>query len=302
MLADYVDSFIEHLKSGKSASELTLVSYRTDLKQFFTFLSLENQIDCDKIGNEQLNYQNVKRYLENMQRDGFSRATIARKLATIRSFVRFLCYSNVLPGNPIASVEIPKEDKPLPPVDPDDVDIILSAPNDSKASGMRDKAILELLYFSKLRISEIVNINVMDIELKRKSIKVRNKSDREKVISLGKRVQATLKKYLEHARPALTAGSDKQEEALFISKNGSRLTVRAIRGIINKYIERIASDRKMNVQSLRFSVAAQFISGGVDVKAVQEIFGLARVSVSLLYSQVDKERRLKQRTELLNRG
>ncbi len=301
MIIDYVDGFIQNLKSSKNASDLTLVSYRTDLKQFFTFLTLENQIDARSISNEHINYKSVKKYLDGIQRDGFSRATMARKLATLRSFVRFLCCQNVMPGNPIASVEVPKSDKAVSTIDLENIEVILSAPNEAKAAGMRDKTILELLYYTRLRISEVVSIDLDDIDLKKRLVRVRGKGDREKHFSMGKQVQASVGKYLEHARPALASDASKNEGALFVSKNGVRLTVRAVRGIINKYIDRIAAERKTSSQALRFSVASQFILGGADIKTVQEMFGLARVSVSHLYMQIDKERLTQQHEEIFNR-
>lgn len=290
MLGDHIDGFIEHLKSSGKTSELTLISYRTDLKQFLTYLSLDLQMDGAAIEIGQLNYGNVKRYLLNMQESGFSRATLARKHATIRSFVRYLCFNNVLPGNPIASVQLPERPSAARDVDINNIEALLSAPNENKAAGMRDKTIIELLYFCRLRIMEVAGINLDDVDLKKKVIRICRHGERERLVGAGKRVRSSIKKYVEHARPPLSRGSGPGEEALFISKNGSRLTARAIRSIINKYIERIAAEHETNAQTLRFAVASQFVKGGTDMKAVQEIFGLGRAAAGHLYSQMDQER------------
>lgn len=302
MLGDHIDGFIEHLKASRKASELTLISYRTDLTQFLNYLALNLQVESALVGTAEINHRNVKNYLARMQENGFSRATMARKHATIRSFVRYLCYADVLPGNPIASIKLPEDAVKLGQGDIHSVELLLGAPNSAKAAGMRDRTIMELLYFCRLRIVEVSGLNLADLDLKKKIIWIGRGGDRERCVGAGKRLRANIKKYIENARPLLAKSNGQSEEALFLSKNGSRLTARAIRSIINKYIEQQALELEMNEQKIRLAVAGQFAKSGADIKAVQEIFSLGRTAAGHLYSQIEQEEASSIYSQAFNRG
>jgi integrase/recombinase XerC len=154
MIFYQVDYFIEHLRVEKSASRLTLVSYRSDLLQFFTFVAQNNKVAIENVSEELLNHKAVREYLTHLQGKGLSRSSMARKLAALRSFVRFLCRENIIQHNPIAAVSTPRQDKKLPRfLYPLEIELLLNAPDTSQVLGKRDRALLELAYATGLRVS-----------------------------------------------------------------------------------------------------------------------------------------------------
>lgn len=291
MLFQYIDEFLTHLRIEKSASKLTLVSYRTDLDQFFAFLAQRYRIRCEEVPVEYLNHRNVRDYLANLQDSGMSRSTMARKLAALRSFVRYLCRENILPSNPIASVSTPRQEKRLPRfLYPAEVNMLLAAPDSNKTSGMRDRAILETLYAGGMRVSELVGMNIVDINFEEDYIKLRGKGDKERIAPLGTKAKEAVQEYMEYSRPVLLAKGDKAEEALFLNKFGGRLSARSIRNIINKYVDEIALTQKVSPHTLRHTFATDLLNGGADLRSVQELLGHVRLSTTQIYTHLTKEK------------
>jgi integrase/recombinase XerC len=187
MLFQHVEGFLDYLRVEKSASALTLVSYRTDLGQLFSFLAGRYSVSCDEITTDLINHKSVREYLAQMQEQGMSRSTMARKLAALRSFVRYLCRENILPNNPIAAVSTPKQDKRLPKfLYPLEIQILMDAPDTRKPLGLRDKAILETLYAAGLRVSELVGLNLNDVFFDEELIKVYGTSKAHNYIAIMK--------------------------------------------------------------------------------------------------------------------
>jgi integrase/recombinase XerC len=291
MLSRYIEEFLNHLRVEKSASQLTLVSYKTDLEQFFDFLAEYCQVDRNEISTACLNHRAVREYISKLQNNHFSRSTIARKLASLRSYVKYLCRENILEGNPIASVSTPKQTKKLPRfLYPIEVNLLMEAPDKGKAAGIRDKAILETLYAAGVRVSELVGINLSDLELNEQWIRIRGKGNKERLAPLGKNSKAAISDYLLKGRPYLLAGSNEASEALFLNKFGTRISVRSIRNIINKYVDQLALTQKVSPHTLRHSFATHMLNGGADLRAVQELLGHVKLSTTQIYTHVTKDR------------
>lgn len=287
MLFQHVEGFLDHLRVEKSASALTLISYRTDLVQFFTFLSRHFSVPRDDISIELLNHKSVRDYLAEMQEDGMSRATMARKLAALRSFVRYLCRENVLKGNPIAAVSTPKQDKRLPKfLYPLEIQMLMEAPDLSKPVGLRDKAILETLYAAGLRVSELVGVNLNDIYFDEELVKVRGKGSKERIVPLGSSARSSILCYIQNGRPHMQKGP---EEALFLNKFGTRLSERSIRNILNKYVEDVAINQKISPHTLRHTFATHLLNAGADLRSVQELLGHVKLSTTQIYTHLTRE-------------
>jgi integrase/recombinase XerC len=291
MLAQHIDGFLTHLRVEKSASPLTLISYKTDLNQFFEFMAKSNDIALKEIPLDLLNNRTVRGYISQLQKHDLSRSTIARKMAALRSFVRYLCRENILAGNPIANISTPKQEKRLPRfLYPIETELLIEAPDTSKASGLRDRAILETLYAAGVRVSELVGINLADLDLDEMWIRIRGKGGKERLAPLGRRAQTSLRQYLERGRPHLNHGKEAAPEALFLNKSGSRLSVRSIRNIINKYVEQLALNQKVSPHTLRHSFATHLLNGGADLRAVQELLGHVKLSTTQIYTHLTKDR------------
>jgi integrase/recombinase XerC len=290
MLFQHVDNFINHLRVEKSASALTLVSYRTDLYQFFDFLADEYHINREEIGEDLLNHRIVREYLTKLQGNGMRRSTMARKLATLRSFVRYLCRENILEGNPIANVSTPKQEKRLPRfLYPAEINLLLGAPDASKPIGLRDKAILETLYAAGMRVSELVALNLSDLDWDEEFLKLRGKGNKERIAPFGRKARATLEDYITNGRPCFVAGNH-TTDALFLNRFGKRLTGRSIRNIINKYVDEIAINQRVSPHTLRHSFATHLLDGGADLRSVQELLGHVKLSTTQIYTHLTKER------------
>lgn len=291
MLHQHVDGFLDHLRVEKSASQLTLISYKTDLTQFFSFLANHCQVQPDQIPLDCLNHRNVREYISFMQNHDLSRSTMARKLASLRSYVRYMCRENVLAGNPIANVATPKQAKRLPRfLYPMETKLLMDAPDISKPAGMRDKAILETLYAAGVRVSELVGINIADLDMAEKWIKIRGKGGRERLAPLGSQAEQAIQNYIRQGRPRLLAHASAITDALFLNKFGQRLSVRSIRNITNKYVEQIALNQKVSPHTLRHTFATHLLNGGADLRSVQELLGHVKLSTTQIYTHLTKDR------------
>ncbi len=290
MLFAQVDYFLEHLRVEKSASRMTLISYKSDLTQCFSFLARNNGVTVDKLAGEALNHKSVREYLSYLQQQGLSRATMARKLAALRSFVKYLCRENILPGNPIAAVSTPRQDKKLPRfLYPLEVELLMNAPDISLPAGKRDRALLETLYATGLRVSELVGIDVNDLNWDEELVKVRGKGNKERIVPIGRQAKQALKAYINESRLLLARKNENPNTALFLNKYGQRLSQRSVRNIINKYVEEIALNQKISPHTLRHSFATHMLNNGADLRSVQELLGHVKLSTTQIYTHLTRD-------------
>lgn len=291
MLFIHIEDFLNHLRIEKNASNLTIISYRTDLHQFFDFLAQIYQMPAEKISTEILNHKAVREYLASMQDEGLSRATMARKLASLRSFVKFLCRENILTGNPIATVTTPRQEKRLPRfLYPEDIEALLNAPDVSKPLGKRDQAILETLYGTGVRVSELEGMDVSSLNSDDDFARVKGKGNKERLVPIGSKARQALDRYLKNGRPFLKGKNLSQEEALFLNKFGTRLSARSIRNIVNKYVKQVALNQKVSPHTLRHTFATHLLNAGADLRSVQELLGHVKLSTTQIYTHVTRDK------------
>jgi integrase/recombinase XerC len=290
MLFNHIDGFLDHMRVERSASSLTLISYRSDLTQFFSFVADKYDTPQEEISSELFNHKSVREFLAHLQQEGLSRATMARKLAALRSFVRYLCRENVLPGNPIAAVATPKQDKKLPRfLYPVEMEMLLAAPDIKSNAGKRNKAILETLYATGIRVSELVGIDLKDVDLDNAIVKVEGKGKKERIVPLGRKAREALTVYINEARDSFARKASEGSNALFLNKYGKRLSARSIRNILNKYVEEIALSQKVNPHMLRHSFATHLLNNGADLRSVQELLGHVKLSTTQIYTHLTRE-------------
>lgn len=290
MLFTYVDGFLEHLRVEKSASRMTLVSYKSDLNQCFAFLADNYGVAIKNVNSDCLNHKSIREYLSYLQQRGLSRATISRKLAALRSFVKYLCRENVLPNNPIAAVSTPRQDKKLPRfLYPVEVEMLLNAPDKSTPAGKRDIAILEVLYACGLRVSELVGADLDDLNWDEELVKVRGKGNKERIVPIGKQAQAALQGYIGQGRPVLAKKASTANQAIFLNKSGQRISQRSIRNIIDKYMEEIAVNQSISPHTLRHSFATHMLNNGADLRSVQELLGHIKLSTTQIYTHLTRD-------------
>ncbi|MEQ8200164.1 MAG: tyrosine recombinase XerC [Syntrophomonadaceae bacterium] len=291
LLADQIPGFLAYLRVEKSASPLTLIGYHTDLDQFLDFLAGFCGMEKSALPATGVTNRSAREYIAQMYNHDLSRATIARKMASLRSFVKYLCRENLLAGNPIVSVSTPRQEKRLPRfLYPMEIRMLIEAPDTSTPSGLRDKAILETLYASGVRVSELVGINMDDLDMKEGWIMILGKGRKQRLAPMGVKCRRAIAAYLDKGRPILLARGSHNDPALFLNKAGRRLTARSIRNIINKYVEQLAMHQKVTPHTLRHTFATHLLNNGADLRSVQELLGHVKLSTTQIYTHVTKDR------------
>ncbi len=282
-----LNKFLFYLEVEKNASPLTIQAYRSNLMAFIEFTAKEQDRKPQDVDLLCVDVLILRRYLSFLQQQGLVKSSISRHLSAIRSFFRFLCREDIMENNPAALIATPKKDKKLPKfLYYDEVEALLEAPDDTLL-GLRDKALLEIAYGGGLRVSELVSINVGDVDGSVGYVRVMGKGSKERIVPLGKPALKALNCYMEQRKVKVPLIKG---EAVFLNKAGTRLSDRAFRNIINKYVEQLASAKKVNPHMLRHSFATHLLEGGADLRSVQEFLGHETMSTTQIYTHITKNR------------
>lgn len=280
MIDRFIDKFLNYLKIEKNMSPHTVLNYSIDLRDFAIFLG--EAVDIDRI-----DYLTIRRFLAELKVKNYSKRTVARKLACLRSFFRFLYREGHVKTNPISGVSTPKLDKKLPVfLDEGEIAKLIEAPSKDDASGLRDKAILETLYSSGLRISELVGLNAEDVDFIGGVLKIFGKGRKERLVPIGDCALKAIRAYMGRRGPAC----DSSKKAVFLNKSGSRLTDRSVRRILDKYIRITSLKEDVSPHMLRHSFATHLLNRGADLRSVQELLGHMNLSTTQIYTHVTSER------------
>ena len=285
----YLDNFIVYLKVEKNASPRTQESYQSDIWQFTDFLAEELDVPGEHVTPKQVDHLVVRKYLALLQKKGLHRSTIARKLAGIRSFFRYLCREEIIVINPMLRISTPKLEKRLPEfLYEDEITLLLEAPDSGTPAGLRDKAILEVLYSSGLRVSELVGLDIADIDMEMEYVRAMGKGSKERVVPLGTYALRAVNRYLKEGRTLLQG--NQVTGALFLNRSGGRLTARSVRDIVAKYVKQVSIQRKISPHTLRHSFATHLLDRGADLRSVQELLGHVKMSTTQIYTHVTKQK------------
>lgn len=293
-MQEYIEQFEAHLKYERNVSPHTLRNYLSDLTQFYDHIAAP-----DKDGNRrhvdvrQLDNLTIREYLATLYEQKRKKTSIARKLATLRTFFKFLCREEVLKLNPARLVASPRLEKKLPvTLTVDDVIRFIEAPEADTALGKRDRCILELLYGTGMRVSELCGLNLDDIDYDHQSIRVRGKGRKERIVPFGSKALETLETYLGVRGELLAEASadDRAAMAVFLNYQGTRISTRSVGRMVDKYLKICADMRNISPHSLRHSFATHLLNAGADLRAIQELLGHARLSTTQKYTHVSHER------------
>jgi len=275
----YIDKFMTYLKIEKNYSNNTLVNYSADLKDFSIFISDK---DIQKI-----DYLDLRRYLAALRSKEHSRKTIARKLACLRSFFKFLYKEGYIKSNPAIGFSTPKIEKRLPIfLDVTEMTKLLEAPPSDSIAGLRDKAILETLYSTGIRVSELIGLNVDDIDFISGVIKVVGKGKKERICPIGDKAIRAIRTYLEKRGLSGIKG----KTPVFLNKAGRRLSDRGVRRIVDKYIHIASLREDISPHTLRHSFATHLLDRGADLRSVQELLGHMNLATTQIYTHVTTQR------------
>jgi integrase/recombinase XerC len=279
--------FLRHLGLEKNASAFTVKSYREDLTQAIDFF--RGRLNAERLRPDQLTTRLLRAYLAWLHEQGYAKTTIARRVAAVRSWCRFMCRQGVLTTNPADGLRGPRQDKKLPHfLGADPLTALLEAPPADSPLGLRDRAILETLYSAGLRVSELTGLNQDDLDFDSGMLTVRGKGKRERLALLGRPALATLRDWLE-ARTALGPRAQTQV-AVFLNKNGTRLSSRSVGRLLEKYLAQAGLDPRTSPHTLRHSFATHLLDAGADIRSVQELLGHRSLATTQIYTHVTTNR------------
>jgi tyrosine recombinase XerC len=290
-LKKYIELYAFFLKNEKNYSNYTIVSYRNDLIKFFNYLKLYRILKDDKI--EYVDRSVMRKYIVYLKKSDYSARSISRKISTVRSFFKFCLRESIIKVNPTINLITPKIDKKLPYfLYLQEVNKLIEAPLKNTIFGIRDRAILELLYGTGIRVGELVNLNIRNIDLYEKTIIVFGKGSKERILPLGNPSIRAIQEYLTSRNlfEKKIFVNKNDLEALFLNRLGGRLTTRSIRRIIIKYMKMAGLNKKISPHVLRHSFATHLLGGGADLRSVQELLGHKSLSTTQIYTHITKER------------
>lgn len=282
-LMKLVDEFLRQLEVVRKASKHTVRAYARDLSDFAQFIESEGISDFRQISRSLL-----RQYLNWLFAKGYERRSIARKLSSVRSFFNFLARAGYIPINPAIDLRQPKLMQKLPStLEVAEVELLLSAPKAATVRGLRDRAILEVLYSTGLRVSELANMRISDIDFSEKLVKVRGKGGKERIALLNDEAASWLERYLQESRPKLTRNGKQVTDVVFVSQKGTPLTVRQIHRIVDGYARKVLG-RSVSPHVLRHSFATHLLEGGADLRVIQELLGHSSLAATQIYTRLSK--------------
>jgi integrase/recombinase XerC len=278
-----IPRFLRYLIVERNCSELTIKSYREDLELLYGYL-------CDTLPKEprpsEITPQILRTYVAALHEAGYAKTSVARRLASLRSYFRFAMREGLCETNPAKPLRNPRPDRKLPHfLTGNEIGTLLAAPPKGEAMGLRDRAMLETLYSAGLRVSELVGINLNDLDLEDGLVRVRGKGKRERLAPLGSFAIRALRAWNRKRTPA--QGLSKEESgAVFLNKFGKRLTTRSVARMLEKYLKQTDLDMRTSPHTLRHSFATHLLDGGADIRSVQELLGHKSLVTTQIYTHV----------------
>jgi integrase/recombinase XerC len=291
MLSDRLSQFLQHMQYERNVSPHTLRNYASDLEQFRDHLfRIEKRAD---VPVNEIDRLTIREWMAALHSD-HKKSSIARKLASLRTFFQFLVREGVLENNPAKLVATPRIERKLPNhLSMEDAVRFIETPDVNTDLGRRDRAIIEFLYATGIRVGELVNINIKDVDFREKLVRVMGKRKKQRIVPFGEPALQALLFYLGKTRAVFLNNcppAKRDENALFLNYQGTRITTRSVGRMIDKYIKQCADVHKISPHSLRHSFATHLLDSGADLRDIQELLGHARLSTTQIYTQVSMEK------------
>jgi integrase/recombinase XerC len=310
LVRDHLKAFLEHLRLNENASPHTVRAYDSDLTQYLAFLAAHAGRRVSELTPADLDHLGARAWLGDLNKRGNSKSSAARKLSAIRAFGRYLRREGVLDGDPAALVGTPRREQRIPShLAVDEMTKLLDAPDGSRPLGRRDRAILELFYASGLRLSELVGLDLDDVNLPGRVVRVLGKGGKERIVPFNPTAAAALKAWMADRfafAPSASAASPlrrdsaptgrraakgtylrRPREPLFLNYRGGRLSTRSVDKLVRRYVAACSTRYGISPHALRHSFATHLLEAGADLRAIQELLGHARLSTTQRYTHVN---------------
>ena len=284
-----VGNFLDYLTYERNVSAHTVDAYRNDLESFVAFLSNDYwTISRELLDLGKVDHLTVRAYLAHLARKKLARSSTARHLSALRSFFKFLIREGVVENNPARTVATPKREKYLPTVlQSTDIAILFEQADVSKPLGIRDRAWLELLYASGLRVSELVGIDLDHLELNARLIRVRGKGSKERIVPFGSKAAEAIRAWLPVRSELVAKNPNDEESPLFVNHRGQRITTRSVRRLLEGYVKKASLKAGVSPHTLRHSFATHLLNAGADLRAIQELLGHVSLSTTQKYTHLN---------------
>ena len=276
------DKFLEKLKYEYNYSDLTINGYDYEITKFLDYLN-DNHLDYKKINIDMI--RNYLKYLDSLK---YKKNSISKNLSSLRSYYKFLTEEKVVLNNPFKNISNPKKDKKLPDfLNYKEINKLFDSADTKTPLGLRNRCILELLYDTGIRVSELVNLKINDIEFDKKIINILGKGKKERIVYYGDYLQEVLEKYINDSRKYLL--DYKLSEYLILNNNGSKITTRGVEYIIDKMVNEAAIKHKISPHVLRHTFATHMLNGGADIKSIQQLLGHESLSTTGIYTHITND-------------
>ena len=292
LLIDSIESFMLTLEKERNFSLHTIKAYKNDLNRFNYFLN--NTLSRKKLAK--INRNDIRKFLAEEYDNGYSSKTVARRLATIKSYFKYLVKIELIQENISIHINSPKVPKKLPNfVDKNLIDTLMKTPSLDTHIGIRDRAVLELFYSTGMRLSELVNMNIGDFEINKKLIRVIGKGNKERMIPYGRTAESAIKNYLKIRNISLKPAF--ANKPLFVNSSEKRISKRTIQRRMNNYIKIVADGKRIGPHLLRHTFATHLLDNGADIRAVKDLLGHSSLSSTQIYTHVSIEKLKKDYTQ-----
>lgn len=279
-MQELMDKYVKHLELERGISPYTIRNYTGDLKGFLGFLAEQEIRSFDSV-----ELSTLRSYLGRLHDQGVARSSINRKASALRSFFRYLGQTGILDSEPTATLSAPKMDKRLPTfLTHEEMALLIEAPDTLTVIGLRDRAILELLYAAGLRVSEIVSLDLGDIDLESRQLRVWGKGSKERIALMGTPAAEAIQRYINDGRIRLEGSS--HTSAVFLNRFGNRIATRRIQHMVKRYARQAGLDLKAFPHMMRHTFATHMLDGGADLRVVQDLLGHAKLSTTQIYTHV----------------
>ncbi len=287
-----IEKYLRYLKVERNASEHTITSYENDLTQFLNFCSVQFNVDEDKLDIAGIERLTIRLWLGELSDRGLAKSSIARKVAAVRSFFKYCFKRGIVEQNPAHLLIVPKKDKPLPKTaNAEDVNRMMELAEGKSPKSAQNRAILELLYGTGIRLSELVNLNEEDINFTLNQIKVLGKGAKQRIVPFGKQAGTALKNHLDTNPELYGERTDANaRKAVFIAASGQRIYPRAVQRIVKDFLERASEVTQKSPHVLRHSFATHLLDQGADIRVIKELLGHANLAATQVYTHTSVER------------
>jgi integrase/recombinase XerC len=285
-MVDHVRTYLDHLDAQRNYSPHTIAAYDVDLHQFAGFL--QQHFERKVVPWSKVDHLTIRLFLGELLDRRMNKRSVARKLAAVRSFLKYLVKADVIPTNPGLRVVSPKLSKTLPAfLDEGVIDRLMNLPDSSSVHGLRDKAILEVFYSTGIRLSELIALDLGALDFRNETVKVLGKGSKQRIVPFGRKANQALRAYLDRRTELLTDETPvRDREAVFLSSRGHRLYPKGVYLIVNRYISQVAEIERRSPHVLRHTFATHLLNRGADLRAVKELLGHESLSTTQLYTHV----------------